>query len=485
MLKDNDFASLHVHGEKSLLDGFGTIDEYLNRVIDIGQTALGLTDHGNGFALYELINKARERGIIPVPGSEVYLAPQNPEGAKVKTPVFYGKGGVKNPFFDVSANGAYLHQTIWAVNNVGLKNLFQLISKSNQQEHFYQAPRIDFEMLAEHAEGLVIGTGCPSSEISTRFILDQDQKAYEFAGRLKEVFGKENLFVEVMDHDMQIDLERRLIPKQVELAKKMGLPLLATNDSHYATKEDAPHHEELLCTQSGARMSDKTYDEGGPRFAFDGAEYYLKTTQEMASLFPDEDFPGAVTNTMLIAEMAQDLSLDFRPDLKVKPQLPDGYSEAAYLQHLLKIGLRERYGAASREVKREALERVREEFEVLHSSDFIGYMLTVYEYIQWTKNHFSTYDDGKAITYPVGAGRGSVGGSIVAFLLGISEVDPIKYDLLFSRFLSAGRGATYQISYEDGSMEEIVVSEKKKIRTEEGEIAQRYVHQLREGDEVL
>lgn len=622
-----DFASLHSHSHMSILDGFSTIDEYLDMVEQNGQKALGLTDHGNGYALYDFITKARQRSIIPVPGVEAYLAPDNPEGAKAKHQIFYGKNGVKSGNNDVSANGAYLHQTIWAVNNTGMHNLFKLISLSNQQENFYKAPRMDFEMLAEHSDGLVVATGCPSSEISTRFLLGQDDKAYEYANRLKEVFG-DRLFVEIMDHNMKIDLERKLLPKQLDLSKKLNLPLLATIDSHYAKREHARHHEELLCSQSGARMSDKTYNEGGPRFAFEGNEYYLKSTEEMSNLFPEEDYPNALTNTMLIAEMAQDINLEFDPNLKAKAVIPTGYTEESYLKHLIKIGLKERYGNADREVKQEAMKRVKEEFEVLYSSDFIGYILTVHEYLDWTKKNYATYDDNNnVIAYPVGVGRGcflpgnkvrtgkgerniekmgeptksgkpftvrtvlthdgtqknvenffiynvenedcieitlenkkvitctsdhkiflkgkgyvearklkvgnellgakkfnvhnefkikkirqfkysgkvydiqvadthnytisdvtvhnSVGGSIIAFLLGISEVDPIRYDLLFSRFLSAGRGATYEISYDDGTTEEIIVSEKKKVRNSNGTIKYKYIHQLVEGDEII
>lgn len=723
-----EFVNLHNHFHTSILDGYGTIDESLDRIVECNQKAVGLTDHGNVFGVHDFIKKSRDRGVTPVPGVEAYFAPINPDGARAKRPIFYGKGGVKSANFDVSANGAYLHQTLWAYNNEGMKNLFKLVSQSNKKENFYQAPRMDFEMLAEHSDGLIVGTGCPSSEISTRFLLGQDKEAYEFAGRLKEIF-KDKLFVEIMDHSMSINLERDLLPKQLELSKRLDIPLLATNDSHYAHPDDAIHHEEMLCTQSGARMTDKTYDEGGPRFAFEGNEYYLKTAEEMLKIFPDDQFKGAISNTLLVAEMAEDISLDFDPTLRVKAVTPEGKDEVSYLKKLIHIGLRERYGDSSIDVKQEALNRVKEEFEVLHSSDFIGYMLTVYEYLQWTKDNFSTYNEkNEVIAYPIGAGRGcflpgnkvntnkglkniemisntdlaktfsadylpisktfryevdnepcinitlkngegitctadhriyvknkgfieaskinkedillgpkieenvrnslqdnkknegyflsdkvisknikyssyyelmllnyfetsanvlsfdnyhtgknhnsgfkvkyidnstkvfiiqdkqeegvlddiqshdetelviltkdlmndlisyknlefeieniekfnytgfvydlevdrannytvsnvvvhnSVGGSIIAYLIGISEVDPIKHDLLFSRFLSAGRGATYEITYEDGSKEEIVVSEKKKVRTKDNKVINKYIHQLEEGDEII
>lgn len=480
----DDFVHLHTHSDAgSLLDGFGQLSEYIKRVTELNQPGLGISDHGSTAAVYTLIQKARSAGIIPVPGCEFYVAPQNPEGAKVRNAVFYGPNGQKAAEYDVSSNGAYTHQTIWAVNNVGLSNLFKLSTLSNDPERYYSKPRIDFEMLAEHSEGLVVATGCPSSEVSTRFLLNQDKQAYEYANRLKEVFG-DRLFVEIMDHNMDIDLERRLLPKLMGLARKMKLPLLATNDAHYTLASENIHHEEMLCSQSGSRMNEPTWDEGGSRFAFNGNQYYLKTAAEMATVFPAEDYPGALSNTLLIAEMAQDINMTYDPSLRPKAIVPEGYNEVSYFRHLIEVGFKERYGSASPEVKREAQSRIKTEFEVIHSSDFIGYFLTVHEYINWTRDSFSLLDEaGKVLALPIGVGRGSVGGSIIAYLLKISELDPIKHDLLFERFLSAGRGDTYEIVYEDGTREEVVVSAKRVVKGEKDEA--RYIHQLAPGDVVV
>ena len=360
-----------------------------------------------------------------------------------------------------------------------------LSTLSNDPSRFYKKPRIDFELLAEYSEGLIVSTGCPSSEISTRFLLGQDNKAYEYAGRLKEVFG-DRLFVEVMDHNMSIDLERILLPKQIELSKKMGIPLLATNDCHYAHEHDSVPHEEMLCIQSGSRMSDLPSDNGGNRFAFNGNEYYLKSATEMNKLFPSDIFPNAVKNTLLVAEMASDLSLEFNPHLKPKPIIPPEFdSEVSYYKHLIKTGFKNRYGNAPKEVKEEAIRRNKEEFDVIYSSDFVGYMLVVRDYLEWAKENYSTRDEyNNILALSIGVGRGSVGGSVHAFELGISEIDPIKHDLIFERFLSAGRGATYRITYDDGTTEEIIVSEKKKVISEENEVATKYIHQLNIGDEI-
>lgn len=486
----NEFVHLHVHTDNSMLDGFSKPSEYLRIASELNMKAIGFTDHGNVHGAYALLSQAKSFDMIGVPGCEFYVAPINPEGARVKRAVYYGRNGEKQGDHDVSGSGAYLHLTVWAYNQEGMKNLFRLSTLSNQRENFYMKPRIDFEMLAEHAEGLIVSTGCPSSEISTRFMLGQDAAAYEYAGRLKDIFG-ERLFVEVMDHSMSIELERMLLPKQVELAKKLGIELLATNDAHYAKKHQHIHHEEMLCSQSGARMSDETYDNGGSRFSFNGTEYYLKSADEMQALFPSEHFPNAIKNTLLIAEMAQDMKLDFDPTLMPNPVIPSAFSsELDYYKHLISQGFKERYGNAPREVQQEASRRIKEEMEVIHSSNFIGYMLTVREYLWWTRENYSTRDSNGTILAPsIGPGRGSVGGSVHAYCLYISEIDPVRWNTIFERFLSAGRGHTYEIEYDDGSREEIIVSDTKTVLTQDSgsseDKSRKYVHQLAVGDLVL
>lgn len=481
----DQYVHLHNHSDMgSLLDGFGQLAEYVKRVADLGQPAIGLSDHGTGNGLYTLITKARAAGLTPVPGVEFYVAPQNPEGAKVRRPVFYGPNGQKNPEFDVSSNGAYTHQTVWAYNNTGVSNLFKLLTLSNDPERYYSKPRIDFEMLAEHSEGLVAATGCPSSEVSTRLLMGQDKQALEYTNRLQEVFG-DRLFVEIMEHSMDIDLERRLLPKLMGLSRKMNIPLLATNDAHYTLPTESLHHEEMLCSQSGSRMSDGTWEEGGSRFAFNGNQYYLKSAAEMSELFPSEDYPGATSNTLLIAEMAQDISMGYDPSLRPKAFVPEGETEVSYFRRLIEEGFKRRYGNASPEVKAEAHRRIENEFRVIHSSNFIGYFLTVQEYLGWTRDQYSLLGpNGEVLALPVGVGRGSVGGSIIAYLLDISELDPIKHELFFERFLSDGRGDTYEVVYEDGTREEVIVSTERIVMSN-GEKAKKYIHELSVGDVVV
>lgn len=475
-----DFASLHTHTHNSILDGYSTISEYVTRAQEIGMRGLGLSDHGNLFGVNEFLKATKNAGIKGLPGCEFYVAPENPEGAFVQSPVFYGPDGKKAGPNDVSSGGSYLHMTIWAYNNAGLHNLFKLSTFSYNPDRFYSKPRIDFEMLAQHSEGLIVSTGCPSSEISTRFLLGQDKKAYEYASRLVDVFGKDRVYVEIMDHSMEISLERDLLPKQVKLAKKMGLKLLATNDSHYAYPQDAPHHEEMLAKQSGSRMSEASYDQGGRRFAFSGDGYYLKSAHEMEMLFPKDDFPNALTSSIDIIEMVDsNLGLKFDPHLRPTPKIPDGHDLKSYYRMRVREGLKNRYKNHSKEVQQEALRRDKVEDEVIVSSGFAGYMLVVEDYLRFARENFSVRnDEGEILASAIGVGRGSVGGSIHAYALGISELDPVRFNLIFQRFLSAGRGATYRITYEDGTYEDVIASDSRAL--ENGHT--KYIHELEIGD---
>lgn len=477
-----EFASLHTHTHNSILDGYSTIPEYVARAQEIGMRGLGLSDHGNLFGVNDFLKATKAVDIKGLPGCEFYVAPENPKGAFVQSPIFYGPDGKKAGTNDVSSGGSYLHMTIWAYNNTGLHNLFRLSTFSYNPDRFYSKPRIDFEMLAQYSEGLIVSTGCPSSEISTRFLLGQDQKAYEYASRLVDVFGKDRVYVEIMDHSMDISLERDLLPKQVKLAKKMGLKLLATNDSHYANPKDAPHHEEMLAKQSGTRMSDASYDEGGRRFAFSGDGYYLKGASEMELLFPERDFPNALKSSIDIMEMIEpDLGLKFDPHLRPSPKIPEGHDLKSYYRSKVRAGLKSRYKGMSKEVQAEALERSKIEDEVIVSSGFAGYMLVVEDYLRFARENFSTRnEEGEILASAIGVGRGSVGGSIHAYALGISELDPVRFNLIFQRFLSAGRGAQFRVTYEDGTYEDIIASDTRILESGEA----KYIHELEIGETV-
>lgn len=473
-MKEKNYVALHNHSHYSTLDGYATIDEYIKAAKDLGMIGIGLTDHGTASGLYKFITRAQKEGLIPVPGIEFYVAPENPQGAKLKEPMYYGRGGKRAPKYDLS-NGAYTHLTVFAYNNVGLSNLFKLTSLSWKKEHFYFKPRIDTNMLAEHSEGLIVTTGCPSSEVSRRFLLGQDEKAYEYASRMKSIFG-DNYYVEIMNHKMEDDeLERILVPKQIKLAKDLGIKIIATNDSHYAFQEDSTPHERVLAVGTKAKMKDLPRHEGGNRFAFSTPEYHIKTYDEMLELYPEDVAEEALENTIELTMKCQDIKLEYNPHLRPEIDIPEGYTEATYFQKLIYDGFVKKRGHEPKEIQEESVRRIREEFEVIHSNDFISYFLVVHDYIN--------YAHKKGIG--VGAGRGSVGGSEIAYVLDISNTDPIRFNLLFERFLSPGRGSLYQIEYVSGEIEEIPVSSKKRIyEADESDNRVVYVHELSPGDMV-
>lgn len=339
------FINLHNHSDYSILDGYSHPHEYLKQAALLGQPAVGLTDHGNIFGAFEFISDARNLSrtvdkklkpqtpifVKPIVGMEAYVAPENPLGAKVKTPIFYSN----NPelkSLDVSMNGAYTHLTLLAYNDEGFHNLIKLATESFKRENVYYNQRIDFSMLQKWHDGLIATTGCPSGEIQTRLRLGQKREAYEYAERMRELFG-DYYFVELMDHHMANTLESNIIPQLLKLGQDLRLPLLATNDAHYARACDAKHHDEMLCIQTNSRGGEKVFmdtptEESLPawcathasevselakkgkkppvRFSFSGSGYYLRTRQEMLNLFPNDAFPNAVNNTMLVNEMVGD-----------------------------------------------------------------------------------------------------------------------------------------------------------------------------------
>lgn len=385
-MPDNGFVNLHNHSDYSILDGYSHPGEYVKRAAELGQTAVGLTDHGNLFGAFDFIKSARNLAktydrknhpqtpvfIKPIIGIEAYMAPQNPDGAKCKSPVLYSpelrdiierkkqlgytsrkrveklEGDELQLFkdmearerelrsMDVSSRGAYTHLTLIAINDVGFHNLIHLTTEASKREHYYQHGRMDFDMLTKWNEGIIATTGCPSGEIQTRLRLGQKDEAYDYARRMAELF-KDRYYVELMLHNMPSDLESSMIPKLKQLADDLDLPLLATNDSHYARPEDAIHHEEMLCVQTNSRgggeggkgfvtMNCLKNDDPAPdrmisvrqkdgsykqvaqprRFAFQGDDYYLKTYDEMIKAFPEDEYPGAVSNTVKIADMVGD-----------------------------------------------------------------------------------------------------------------------------------------------------------------------------------
>ena len=283
-----DFAHLHVHTEYSMLDGAAKIKKLVAQAKAQNQKAVAITDHGYCFGAYEFYKECKAQGVKPIIGVEAYMTPGTSRFGSDR--VLWGEEGQRAD--DVSARGAYTHMTLLAYDNRGLHNLFRMDSRASLEGQMGKWPRMDMDLLETYHEGLIATAGCPSGEVQTRLRLGQFDEAYEAAGRMQDLFGKENYYVEVMDHDNAI--EKRVRNELLDLARKIDAPLLATNDSHYVEAGDAPIQDAMLCINSGSTLQDPD------RFTFDGTGYHLRTSEEMHELFGD--LPGACENTLLVAE---------------------------------------------------------------------------------------------------------------------------------------------------------------------------------------
>src|SRR5690625_863729 len=292
-----DFVHLHVHTEYSMLDGAARLDDLFTEAKRLGQTALATTDHGYLFGAYDFWRTAKKHGIKPIIGVEAYLTPGTSRFDRTR--VRWGEDSQSGD--DVSARGAYTHLTLLAKNNTGMHNLFRMSSLASLEGQWGKWPRMDAELLSTYSEGMIATSGCASGEVQTRLRLGQWDEAVRAAGEMQDIFGRENYYIEVMDHG--IDIERRTIADLFKLAKHVGAPLLATNDLHYTRREDAHAHEALLCVNSGSKLTEPSYAQGGSRFAFEGEEFYLKSGAEMRELF--RDHPEASDNTLLVAEQCE------------------------------------------------------------------------------------------------------------------------------------------------------------------------------------
>jgi DNA polymerase-3 subunit alpha len=410
MGENDSFVHLHVHTEYSMLDGAARLDELFARTVELGMPALAMTDHGNVFGAYDFWKKATAAGVKPIIGTEAYIAP----GSRFdKTRVRWGEGGED----DVSGGGAYTHMTLLSTSTEGMHRLFKLSSLASLEGYYYK-PRMDKELLAEHvrpALDLIATTGCPSGEIQTYLRMGEYDKAKRSAGEFREIFGAENFFCELMDHG--IGIERRARKDLIRLAKEMAIPFLATNDLHYTSPQDARAHEVLLCVQSGKTMSDPN------RFKFDAQDFYLKSPREMRELW--SELPEACDNTLLVAERCQ-ASFTEGADLMPRFEVPEGYSEQTWLRAEVHRGLARRF---PRGVPEGHTRQVDYEVDVICQMGFPGYFLVTADLVAYAKS----------AGIRVGPGRGSAAGSLVAYALGITELDPIEHKLLFERFLNPER----------------------------------------------
>ncbi len=408
------FAHLHVHTEYSMLDGAAKLEPLFKEAVDLGQTSLGITDHGYLFGIYDFYRTARKYGVKPIIGIEAYLTPGT--SRRDRTRVTWGTAAQRDD--DVSARGAYTHATLWARDNEGLHNLIRMASHASLEGQWGKWPRMDRELLEGYSRGLIGTTGCPSGEVQVRLRLGQYDEALRAAAEFQDIFGRENFYVELMDHGLEI--ERRVLPDLLRIAKQLGAPLVATNDSHYVSPSDVDTHAALLCLQSGTTLSDPD------RFKFSGDTYYLRPGAEMRELF--RELPEACDNTLLIAEQC-DVSFTTTAEganyMPVFP-VPPGEDQVSWFLKEVERGLRERYpGGITSEVR----ERANYEAGVITQMGFASYFLVVADFITWAK--------GNGIR--VGPGRGSGAGSMVAYALRITDLDPIRHGLLFERFLNPDR----------------------------------------------
>jgi DNA polymerase-3 subunit alpha len=407
MSNRDSFVHLHVHTEYSMLDGAARVGDLVEEVARQEMPAIAMTDHGNVFGAFDFYKQATKAGVKPIIGIEAYVAP---ESRHDKKRVQWASGGDD----DVSGGGAYTHMTILAENNHGLKNLFRLSSLASLEGYYYK-PRMDRELLSQYADGLIATTGCPGGEIQTRLRMGNYKEALRAASDYRDIFGAHNFFLELMDHG--IDVETRVKDDLLKLGRELKLPLLATNDLHYTRHADAAAHEALLCVQSGSTLADPK------RFKFDNDEFYLKTPSQMRELF--KDLPEACDNTLLIAERCN-VTLREGENLMPAFAVPAGESEDSWLRKEAEIGLANRFGDR---VTAEHKERLNYELGVMLKMGFPGYFLVVADLVSHAKK----------VGIRVGPGRGSAAGSLVAYSLGITGLDPIEHGLLFERFLNPER----------------------------------------------
>jgi DNA polymerase III subunit alpha len=404
----DSFVHLHVHSEYSMLDGAARVGELIQAAKDEGMPAVAVTDHGNVFGAYDFWRQATDAGIKPIIGTEAYVTPGTHRGDRTR--VRWGGGGED----DVSGAGAYTHMTLLSETTVGMHNLFRLSSRASIEGYYFK-PRMDREILQQYSTGLIATTGCPSGEVQTRLRLGQYDEAVKAASDYRDIFGRENYFAEIMDHGLGI--EKRIMNDLLRLAKQLDLPLVATNDLHYTHAHDAKSHAALLCVQSGSTLDDPN------RFKFDADEFYLKSASEMRHVF--RDHPEACDNTLLIAERA-DVRFDTSANYMPRFPVPEGESEESWFVKEVERGLHVRYPSGiPEEVRRQADYEV----GVITQMGFPGYFLVVADFINWSKNN----------GIRVGPGRGSGAGSMAAYAMRITDLDPLAHGLIFERFLNPDR----------------------------------------------
>ena len=404
------FVHLHAHTEYSMLDGAAKIVDYLKKVKELNQPAAAITDHGNLYGAMEFVQKANDLGIKPIIGYEAYITP----GSRFDRP-------------DRENNKRY-HLTLLAENNIGYQNLVELVSKAYTEGYYYK-PRIDYELLEQHHDGLIALSGCLGGELAQHLAPDGSveegntsnersfEKALEVAKKYQSIFGKNNYFIEIHNHGIKQQLD--ILDDLVEIAEIIEAPLVAANDSHYVEENGAEAHDALLCVQTNRTLDDES------RFRFDGSGYYVKSSEEMRKLFPQDKYPDACNNTIAIADR---VNYEFNFDNSYLPDFPideKNVSPEELLKTKVYEGGKQKYGSLTSEI----IERIDYELDVINSMGFASYFLIVGDLIEFSKKR----------NIRTGAGRGSAAGSIVSYCLGITGIEPLEYGLIFERFLNKGR----------------------------------------------
>ena len=390
------FTHLHVHTEYSLLDGSSKIKELAVRAKELGMDSMAITDHGAMYGVIDFYRAAREAGIKPILGCEVYVAP-----------------GSRFDRENVHGEDRYYHLVLLAENNEGYQNLMKIVSKG-YVDGFYYKPRVDMEVLKTYHKGIIALSACLAGEVPRFLARGLYEEAKEAVLKYQEIFGRGNYFLELQDHG--IPMQRQVNQGIIRLSRELDIPLAATNDCHYINAEDWEAHDILLCIQTGKKVADEN------RMRYEGGQYYVKSEEEMRELF--SYIPEAIDNTAKIAERCN-VEIEFGVTKLPRYEVPEGYDSWGYLNHLCSEGFKERYPEDDGTLK----ERLEYELGVIKSMGYVDYFLIVWDFINFARSH------GIA----VGPGRGSAAGSIVSYCLKITNIDPIRYQLLFERFLNPER----------------------------------------------
>ena len=410
-----------------MLDGAARVKPLIDAAVEQGMPAVAVTDHGNVFGAFDFWKTATDAGIKPIIGTEAYLTPGT--ARQDRTRIRWGDGGED----DVSGAGSYTHMTLLSATTQGMHNLFRLSSRASIEGYYFK-PRMDRELLNQYSDGLIATTGCPSGEVQTRLRLGQYDEAKKAASEFRDIFGKENFFCEIMDHGLGI--ERRVMSDLIRLAKELDLPLVATNDLHYTHAHDATSHAALLCVQSGSTLDDPN------RFKFDADEFYLKSAAQMRQLF--RDYPEACDNTLLIAERC-DVKFNTSANYMPRFPVPAGETEETWFIKEVENGLHERYPAG---IPDEVRTQADYEIGVISQMGFPGYFLVVADFINWSKRN----------GIRVGPGRGSGAGSMAAYAMKITDLDPLRHGLIFERFLNPDRVSMpdFDVDFDDRRRGEVI-----------------------------